>query len=386
VENDAHTGDCLTLLEGINPRSVDLVYLDPPFFTKKIHSSSTRDGATSYAFSDVWAHSDDFLSFLSARLMACKKTIKESGSIFVHADHNSVHLVRQALDLVFGIDHFRSEIIWHYKRWSNPKRGLLQQHQTILHYSISENFKWNPVFVDYSATTNIDQILQKRARDNRGKSVYATNEEGKTVFGSEKRGVPLGDVWEIPFLNPKAKERTGYPTQKPLLLLERIIQLTTDDNDLVVDPFCGSGTTLVAAKLMKRRYLGIDILPEAVVLSKQRLSDPVKTESAVMRDGADSYLNCNPWVEAHLIGLSHVRIQRNLGADAILKDSVDGKTAFIRVQRKGESISQAVFSLKKTIATKGDAIGFVIATEADLFTINDAIIKIIQSPALQLNA
>lgn len=110
------------------------------------------------------------------------------------------------------------------------------------------------------------------------------------LFGQKKkRGVPLSDVWEIPFLNPKAKERVGYPTQKPIELLERIIKISTDEGDTILDPFCGSGTTLVAAKLTDRKGIGIDINPEAVKISKQRLQNPFKTESKVLQVGADAY-------------------------------------------------------------------------------------------------
>lgn len=104
-----------------------------------------------------------------------------------------------------------------------------------------------------------------------------------------KKGVPLSDVWDIPFLNPKAKERVGYPTQKAILLLEKIIEISTNENDLILDPFCRSGTTLVAASLLKRKYIGIDINPEAIILAKQRLKNPMKTESMLIKKGKDAY-------------------------------------------------------------------------------------------------
>lgn len=114
---------------------------------------------------------------------------------------------------------------------------------------------FNPQFVEYSPSTNVDQILQQRTRDASGKSVYRKDINGTILSNGAKRGVPLGDVWDIPYLNPKARERVGYPTQKPILLLERIIQLSTQVGDVVLDPCCGSGTTLVAAKLLQRELL-----------------------------------------------------------------------------------------------------------------------------------
>jgi site-specific DNA-methyltransferase (adenine-specific) len=385
VENEVLDGDCLEVLRTIPANSVNLVYLDPPFFTGRKHSSSSRDGSKRYSFDDIWQHSSEYFEFLVERLLLCRRSMKADASIFFHCDHNSTHIARQALDLVFGSENFQSEIIWAYKRWSNAKRGLLQQHQNILFYGNGPDFKWNPAFVDYSATTNVDQILQKRTRDDRGKSVYATGEDGSIVFDGNKKGVPLGDVWNIPFLNPKARERTGYPTQKPLLLLERIVALASDEGDLVLDPFCGSGTTLVAAKLLNRRFLGIDVSNDATTLAKARLEAPVRTDSALLRKGVEAYLNNDPWVEAHLAGLAVTRIQRNTGADGLLKDGLGGKAAFVRVQRQGESVAEAASALKKTVRSKGDAVGVLIATESDLFGYTDSDIHILRSPALQLS-
>jgi len=384
VESKILHGDCLSMLQSVEPSSVSMVYLDPPFFTGKKHTSSTRDGSKFYAFDDVWKSSNDYLNFLTERLFLCRRTMKLDASIFFHCDHNSVHIARQALDVVFGANNFQSEIIWSYRRWSNSKRGLLQQHQNILFYSNSSQFKWNQMFVGYSATTNVDQILQKRSRDKRGKSVYATDEDGNIIFDGNKKGVPLGDVWDIPFLNPKAKERTGYPTQKPILLLERILSIVTDEGDIVLDPFCGSGTTLVAAKLLRRRSIGIDISSDAIALTKQRLETPIKTESTLLGKGAAAYLNNDQWVEDHLKGFAVTRIQRNAGADGLLKEKLFGKTALIRVQRAGESPAKAASALKNTIRSKGDVVGVLLMTENDMLDFSDRGIHVLLSPALQL--
>ena len=151
------------------------------------------------------------------------------------------------------------------------KKGLLNAHQVIYFYSKTTDFKFNHIFGDYSPTTNIDQIFQKRMRDENGKTKYKTNVGGGYELIDNKKGVPLSDVWNIPYLNPKANERVGYPTQKPILLLEKIIQLVTNEGDIVLDPFCGSGTTLVAAKLLNRKFVGIDISDDAIQLTQERL-------------------------------------------------------------------------------------------------------------------
>ncbi len=249
-------GDCLTHLPTMGNESIQLIYLDPPFFTQKDHALRPRDNSTEYSFEDRWISLTQYLSFLKEVLTHCRRILKNSGSIFLHCDKSASHYLRLLLDEIFGDENFQSEIIWAYKRWSNSKKGLLNAHQTIFFYSKTPEFKFNTIYTDYSPTTNIDQILQARVRNEFGKAVYQRDENGEAISGREKRGVPLSDVWNIPFLNPKAKERIGYPTQKPILLLERIIEISTAKGDCVLDPFCGSGTTLVTAKLLERNYIG----------------------------------------------------------------------------------------------------------------------------------
>ncbi|MCH9844827.1 MAG: site-specific DNA-methyltransferase, partial [Alphaproteobacteria bacterium] len=250
-------GDCLTELRKLKKNSIDLIYLDPPFFTQSMPTLRNRDCSTEYSFNDKWINIEAYIQYIKERLKLCKDVLKDTGSIFLHCDRSASHYLRGALDEIFGYNNFQSEIIWFYKRWSNSKKGLLNSHQIIFFYSKTNNFKFNMIYTNYSPTTNIDQIFQKRARDKNGKTIYKQNNNNIELLG-EKKGVPLSDVWEIPYLNPKAKERVGYPTQKPILLLERIIEIVTDKGDLVLDPFCGSGTTLVASQLMGRKFIGID--------------------------------------------------------------------------------------------------------------------------------
>lgn len=376
--------DCLDGMTRLESQSIDLVYLDPPFFTGHAHSNTNRNGDKHYSFDDVWPERHDYVSFIHDRISQVVRILKPTGSIFFHCDHNATHIARAILDDLLGEENFQSEIIWSYKRWSNAKKGLLQQHQTILFYSRTENFKWNEKRRSYSPTTNLDQILQQRARDGRGKSIYKRDEQGEVVHGATKKGVPLGDVWEIPFLNPKAKERTGYPTQKPLELLDLIVELVTDEGDYVLDPFAGSGTTLVSAATLGRHYIGFDISADAISLAKSRIENPVRSSSQLVKKGAAAYIADDPWVDSQLHGLDFDRVHRSAGMDAMLRTPLDGKTVCVRVQRQGEPLMEAIAAGRHAMRSRPGCLLAIVHTEDGLFDHAETGVLMITSSALQL--
>lgn len=338
--------DCLVALQSVDNESVDMAYLDPPFFTQKKQVLKDSNGQR-YEFSDEWESRETYLIYIKERLLEVKRVLKDSGTIFLHCDSTASHYLKILMDEVFGENNFQSEIIWSYKRWSNSKKGLLAGHQTIYFYSKTKNYKFNTLFCDYSPTTNLDQILQERVRNNKGKSTYRRDVDGNVVWGKEKQGVPLSDVWEIPFLNPKAKERTGYPTQKPVELLERIIKISTNEGDTVLDPFCGSGTTLVAAKLLGRKFIGIDMNSAAIELSKKRLENPIKSESHLLKLGVKAYQTKTEDELAILQSLDCDIVQRNKGIDAILRQHYLGKPVAVKLQKESESIVDAISLLNE---------------------------------------
>jgi site-specific DNA-methyltransferase (adenine-specific) len=382
-------GDCLEVMRTLDAGSINLVYLDPPFFTQKTHRLRTRDRQREFSFDDTWASYAEYGRFLHDRLREMKRILHPTGALFFHCDRNASHVVRLLLDEVFGPDMFRSEIIWHYKRWSNAQKKLLPAHQTIYYYTKSNEYTFNTIYGEYAATTNVDQILQRRKRDEHGKSVYALDENGDFIPNGVKKGVPLGDVWQIPYLNPKAKERTGYPTQKPILLLERIINIASHENDLILDPFCGSGTTVVAAALLNRRAIGIDISPDALEIARKRLENPVKSDSRLLKLGEDAYKNAAEALLSLLQGLDIVPVQRNKGIDAFLRDEINGRTLPIRIQRPHETIPQAARLLHKAATSKYAPAMFLIATrEGGYFPFAGDVppdVIIIDSPALSVS-
>jgi site-specific DNA-methyltransferase (adenine-specific) len=388
MASEVRHGDCLEVVRGLAAGSVDLAYVDPPFFTQKTHSLVTRDRTTKFEFSDEWKSRTEYTEFLRVRLKEFRHVLKATGSLFFHCDTNASHHIRCLLDEIFGEAMFRSEIIWHYRRWSNSQRNPMPSHQTIFFYSKADAYQYHQLFDDYSPSTNVDQILQRRQRDEHGKAVYARDENGNVVHDGHKKGVPIADVWDIPLLNPKAKERVGYPTQKPILLLERIISLVTSPRDFVLDPFSGSGTTLVAAELLGRNSLGIDVSSEAVQLAKKRLADPVKTSSELLRKGRDSYVQSDEEALAFLHGLPVVPVQRNRGMDAILKAKPGENPILIRVQRRGESLVDAAEILHSAGQSKQPATLVLIVTDSQqgvgLFNMLPPDVLLVNSTAREL--
>ena len=388
-DHTLYIGDCLNVLAGFPSGSIHCVYLDPPFYTQKTHRLITRDRRTQYSFEDSWASEEEYRRFLECRLTEVIRVLRDDGALFFHCDKNASHMIRMLLDRLLGSTMFRSEIIWSYRRWSNSRRGLLPAHQTILYYTKSEHFTFNTIREDYSPTTNVDQIMQQRSRDGFGKSVYKRGQTNRMAGNGLKKGVPLSDVWDLPYLNPKARERTGYPTQKPVHLLTRIVEIATDVGDVVLDPFCGSGTTLVAANLLDRRSIGIDISSDAIELARERLAMPTLSESRMMRIGREAYWNADKDALGVLYGASSVPVHRNAGIDAFVTIDGHDKPVAVRVQRTGETILHCAEKLYRATRTKDIDISVVVATHrgGHLTSGNDLPegVVVVDAPALSIS-
>jgi site-specific DNA-methyltransferase (adenine-specific) len=386
--NRIYHGNCVEKLKEIEANKVDLIYFDPPFFTQRKHSLTNKDNSKTYEFDDKYNSIEEYLELVENVLKESKRVLKNTGSVFLHCDKTASHNIRVVMDRIFGRENFQSEIIWSYKRWSNAKKGLLNAHQVIFFYSKTQDFKFNTLYTDYSATTNLDQILQDRQRDENGKSVYKKDENGNVILGKEKKGVPLSDVWEIPYLNPKAKERTGYPTQKPVLLLNQILNIVTDEGDLVVDPFCGSGTTCVSAKSLKRQFIGIDISKDAVELANSRLEEMIISESNLLQKGANEYQEKTEKELAILQNINAFPVQRNSGIDGFLKDHFEGMPVPVKIQGEYETIEDAIEKLEKATYSKDYKMKILIQTRESgisrLFGF-ESDVTIVKSLDLQLN-
>ena len=255
-----HVGDNLPFMSSLADGCCDLIYLDPPFFTGRRRGTSRGQES----FADQWDGGlESYLAFLQPRLAQCCRLLVEHGTLYVHLDWRAVHHVRVLLDAVFGYENFLNEIIWHYRTGGVAKRWFGRKHDTILAYACRiGRHRFN---VQHDGVFRTDGL--KYAADGRP---YKSTKKGRLYFNP--LGPMMTDVWDIPFLSTVARERTAWPTQKPLALLERIIRAGTNPGDLVADFFCGSGTTLVAAQALGRRYLGCDASEEAVRIARQRLS------------------------------------------------------------------------------------------------------------------
>lgn len=368
-----HCADALSDLPAlVDEESVDLAYIDPPFFTQKQQRGRNRQTGDVSVFEDRWDHIDTYRKWAQQLFAAVARTLCKSGGLLVHCDWRTVHHLRVALDEVVGSENFRNEIVWHYRKWTNSRSSLQRTHQTILYYAKSDAHCPDVPLVDYSPTTNLDQIWQARTRNDDNVAVYLTADGGPISSGA-KQGVPMGDVWDIPYLNPKARERVGYPTQKPLMLLERLVALASPPEGVVLDPCCGSGSTLVAAKLLGRHWIGLDTSPEAVALSEARIGNPVRSESTVERAGRDSFFRVHDddVLERTLRLLGAHVVHRNKLIDGYVSPTglrrlglSDTLTVMVRVIRPKEALHELAEQLSRLAYKKRCDLALLVARDA----------------------
>ena len=297
--------DNLDVLQGINSESVDLIYLDPPFNKNKTFTALIGSSAEGASFKDYFREEDVkdewietikedhielynflngvksisdskhylynycYLCYMAIRLIEMRRVLKDTGSIYFHCDPTMSHYIKIMMDTIFGEDNFRNEIIWCYRGAGYPKKDFGKRHDIVLRYSKTNNYY-----------INIDAVRENYAETTkqRFKHYIGNIRKGKD-FGIQQLN-PLGkhpdDWWEIQPVAPSAKERKGYPTQKPLKLLERIIKASSKENDVILDPFCGCATTCIASEKLNRKWIGIDISIKAYDLVRERLTEEVE--------------------------------------------------------------------------------------------------------------
>jgi len=406
--NTLYYGDNLDILrEYIPDESVDLIYLDPPFNSKQAYNIIFNDKNGKYppsqieAFDDTWRWGDEneeilseltkpqyppelvqmlhaFRSFLgnsdmmsylvmmAIRLWEMRRVLKPTGSIYLHCDPTASHYLKIVMDRTFGINNFRNEIVWHYRRWTGGAKRFQSMHDVILLYAKDSNaVLFNALYVPYT---------EKSAKR---KKHYHTRIKGNDVYVTsvDPRGVRANDVWNISVINPAAKERQGYPTQKPEILLDRIIKASSNEGDLVLDPFCGCGTAVVVAEKLGRRWIGIDITVLAVNLIEIRIRKnfpdveykvvgvPTDVPSAE-RLAADDKFDFEKWFVTALEGQPYKSSGGgDTGIDGFLyARDVKGSLHNVIISVKGGSYGPgAVRDLKGVVGREGAIAGLLLA-------------------------
>jgi len=426
-KNTLYFGDNLPILrDHVADESVDLIYLDPPFNSKATYNvlfhekSGAESAAQITAFEDTWhwgIESEDayhevvtsggkladllgalrqflgtndmmaYLTMMAIRLKELHGVLKPTGSIYLHCDPTASHYLKLILDGILGAGGFRNEIIWHYgQRTAFHKKHLSRKHDVIFLYGKTDQAVLNPVGLPWAK----DEFLAHRHDvkvDDAGREFIWT--DGGRPGTRYKRfvdevlaqGKPLDSVWNIPLLNSAAKERLGYPTQKPEALLERIIMASSNEGDVVLDPFCGCGTAIAVAERLHRRWIGIDITHLAVTLMKHRLHDTFGKDLSpyeVIGDPKDLAgakalaLQDRYQFEWWALGLVEAQPAQNKkkgadkGVDGLIYfiDNAEGKLKRILVQVKsGHVMRSQVSDLCHAVDRENAAIGLFITLE-----------------------
>ncbi len=289
--------DNLDILRGIDSDCVDLIYLDPPFNKKKIFTAPTGSDAEGASFSDIFREEDVkedwlldikedhfaihnllssvrviegrgsynfcYLAYMAIRLMECQRVLKPTGSIYLHCDPTMSHHLKLLLDCIFGEKNFLNEVIWAYRSGGVSKKWFGRKHDILLFYAKKIGKHYFNVSKERSYNRDNKPYRFK------GVTEYE-DDEGKWYTLASQR-----DIWDISMLGRTKKERVGYPTQKPLELLERVITASCPEDGIVLDPFCGCATTCVAAERLKRRWVGVDVSKKAFDLVQERMKKEV---------------------------------------------------------------------------------------------------------------
>ena len=290
-QNTLYTGDNLYILNGLNSEIADLIYLDPPFNSKRVYSAPVGSKAAGTSFKDIWTWQDvdeqyleslsdeypdlveyikiiglihskammSYITYMAQRVIQMHRILKPSGSLYYHCDPTAGHFVKLMLDAIFGRKNFQNEVIWQYFAGGKSKKRFSRKHDNLYFYSKNEDFYFNYFKIKRYLDFKPSLVDESKEADN-----------GKDDVGYYSMiGCP--DVWPIKSVFNLSKEDTGYPTQKPLELLDRIIQASCPEGGVVLDPFCGCATTCVSAQRLHRKWIGIDIEDKAVDILQDRL-------------------------------------------------------------------------------------------------------------------
>src|ERR1017187_4208515 len=318
-----YCGDCLQQLTRLPDASVDLIYIDPPFNSNRNYEVFWGETKEKRAFEDRHESTAAYIEFMRPRCVQLERVLKPTGSFYYHCDWHASHYVKVMLDQIFGENNFQNELVWKRTPFAGSSKSHARfwprLHDVIFYYTGSNQYTFNPDAIPYSA--EYKKRFKNPDNDPRGpwqsvllktyseETPARLRREGALIEGGSQLrykfylneapgGTPRGDLWtddEVMMINPVAKERLGYPTQKPLALLNRIVKASSNPGDIVLDGFCGCGTALVSAQNLGREWIGIDISPTACRVMAKRL-----TKDCGLREGKDFLVRDLPRSEAQL--------------------------------------------------------------------------------------
>ncbi|MDG4821928.1 DNA methyltransferase [Asanoa sp. WMMD1127] len=406
--------DCLSRLADLPNDSVDLVYLDPPFFTNRRYEVIWGEEAEIRSFEDRWGGSVGvYIDWMRKRVIQLHRVLKITGTLYLHCDPHASHYLRVMLDEIFGYERFKNEIVWR----RSLAKGLMSNrlptnHDLLLVYQKGPSAVWNEpaMFAPYRESELDDKTATKyNLRDADGRRYQLTSlinpspdrpnltyeflgvtrvwrwtrermqaayEAGLVVqprpgavprmkrYLDEQRGRPLDDVWtDIGPINSRARERWGWPTQKPEALLDRIIRLSSNEGDVLLDPFCGCGTSVAVAHRLRRHWIGIDISTTAIDVMRRRLfalgCRPIVINEP---DSVDDLKELKPfefrnWVVSTICGTHSSRNNADSGIDAYWFLNNDP----IRIRQTENVGRDVVASFETAVRRVNHSKGYVVA-------------------------
>ncbi len=271
-------GDNLHVMRQLPSESIDLIYIDPPFFSGRNYNVIFGDQNELRSFSDIWEGGmPGYLVWLNARLYEMKRLLKKTGSIYVHCDWHASHYIKVEMDRIFGVENFNNEIVWHYYNKMSPvSKCFPRGHDVIMAYTKSRSMDFTFHKIEEPRDKPVKQLKRKFIG---GKAINVRDGNGEVQYQT-KTTRRADDVWRISMLQPADKtERIGYPTQKPASLVERIIQASSNEGDVVADFFTGGGTTAAVAQRLGRRWIACDQSRVAVAITADRLTRQVEEQT-----------------------------------------------------------------------------------------------------------
>lgn len=370
ITNRLICGDNLRALDDLIKEEikVDLIYLDPPFFSNRHYEVIWGDEAEVRSFKDRWEGGINvYIEWMRERVGKMYDILKDTGSFYLHCDWHASHYLKVMLDDIFGEKNLRNEIVWHYRRWPAKQSNFQRMHDIILFYSrIYQKNTFNVSLENLSAGT------LKRWRGKKSKVEFDGEIRLVTKMTEENsEGRPVDDVWDMPVINSQAKERLGYPTQKPEALLERIIMASSNKGDLVLDPFCGCGTCNVVAQRLGRKWIGIDISPTAITLITKRLQkigaiknkdfEIIGMPTTLSELKALEPFEFQNWVINEMKAKQSKKLSSDFGLDGYYDKTIFTEKAGIQV-KQSENIGRNVVDNFETALTRGKfQKGFIVA-------------------------